>query len=212
MAIIKSIGVGKASGSVGEFTYSTVEGRTIARSKPAFVSNPNTPAQQAQRNRMRNIVFLWSLVGQRFGKLWTKRAKYNSPYNAFVSKNIQNEENFAVNIEDGSYQMFRGLYLGEGVYSRMDVKTEATEGTLGLSFTELSPLITVTKVGDKVGMIQLDDSGRFISETVKTLTESDVATLVNGDPLMFAEEDADGDVFAPYWISADGQKSTTVIV
>lgn len=43
--------IGRSTKSIGENTFYTLNGENIVRTKPMMVSNPNTPAQQAQRIR-----------------------------------------------------------------------------------------------------------------------------------------------------------------
>lgn len=212
MAIIRSMGVGKASGSIDNITYSTVQGRTIARSKPAFVHNPNTSLQRAQRLRMRDVVFLWRVIGRQFEKLWTKRARYNSPYNAFVSKNIMNDDTYLVDVLENDYELIPGFVLGEGIYLDTDMTMSEVDGELVTTINPLSPLGGALKVGDVIGCAFFDQSGVLIDVTETLIRESQLEKenlpFTSSNPLT----PSSFDLIAPYWYSPSRKQSTTCIV
>ena len=208
MAIVKSLGLGKARGSAGEFTYSTIQGRTIARTKPAHVHNPNTEAQQAQRAKMSAVVLAWRDVGQRLEKLWTKRKKYHSAYNSFVSANIANNGTFEVAPEGTYVYMEDGFILGQGQYSanQLEVFADGSLCTIKISNTE--SLFHNLKVGDIIGCVFVGDSGQIADVQEYTLIESnfhpdDKALTV---PLSTTSDDITG--HAPYWYSPARNLST----
>lgn len=212
MAIIRSMGIGKASGSIDNITYSTIEGRTIARSKAAFVHNPNTSLQRAQRLRMRDVVFLWRVIGKRFEKLWTKRAKYNSPYNAFVSKNIMNDDSYLVDIDANEYELIEGFVLGEGTYLDTDITVVDNNGVLALSVEELSPLGSALKAGDVVGCAFFDQMGKLLDVTETIIRDFQLEE--ENLPYTYNNTDTPSDyhLIAPYWYSPSRKQSTTCIV
>lgn len=88
MAIIKSLAIGKARKSAGNLTYQTVKTRTIVKEKPVNVHNPNSPAQQAQRSKMRNCVEAWRRWYQVLAPFFTKVKGYGTAYNEFIRRNI----------------------------------------------------------------------------------------------------------------------------
>lgn len=160
MAIVKSLGLGKARGSAGEFTYSTIEGRTIARTKPAHVHNPNTEGQQAQRTKMREVVIAWRDAGQRFEKLWTNRKKYHSAYNSFVSANIANNGTFEVPEGKEYIYMNDGFILGKGQYQANQLEVVVDENDIHIVINNTVSLFHNLKVGDIIGCVFVGDSGQ----------------------------------------------------
>lgn len=211
MAIIRSNGVGKARGSVDNWTYTTIEGRTIARAKPAFVDNPNTEKQQAQRAKMRNIVFLWRHAGQRLEKLWTKRKKYNSPYNAFVSANIMRPETFEVDLKFNTYSLEEGFILGEGQYSNLELSEEIGVRMVTVKIAKNTSLYSNVKVGDVVGVVVLGDSMQIVEVVEWTVTEDDLWEGKHDIDIELAWLSDDAQGYATYWYSPLRKLSTDCI-
>lgn len=87
MAIVQSLAIGNARKSAGNLTFQTIHGRTIAREKPLYVTNPNTPAQQATRSIMRNLVEAWRGYGFQLRPYFTVKPQYGSSYNQFIKMN-----------------------------------------------------------------------------------------------------------------------------
>ncbi|MDR1372293.1 MAG: DUF6266 family protein [Dysgonamonadaceae bacterium] len=88
MAIIDSVVIGTGRKKVGEVTLSTIKGRTIARKYQSHVSNPNTKAQQKQRNKLYNALLVYHAIKNILSYAFPKKGKYESNYNASVSANI----------------------------------------------------------------------------------------------------------------------------
>ena len=212
MAIVKSLGLGKARGSAGEFTYSTIQGRTIARTKPAHVHNPNTEAQQKQRTKMSEVVLAWRDVGQRFEKLWTKRKKYNSAYNSFVSANIANNGTFEVAPAGTYVYMNSGFILGQGQYNPNLLGVTADAEGVSFFIKKTESLFNNLKVGDVIGVAFLGDSGQVVEVVEHTLEEYDLENGPDGlkHRLMTNEDDITG--HAPYWYSPSRNLSTDCVV
>ena len=212
MAIVKSLGLGKARGSAGEFTYSTIEGRTIARTKPAHVHNPNTKPQQAQRTKMREVVIAWRDVGQRFEKLWTNRKKYHSAYNSFVAANIANDGTFEVSDTGASIYMNNGFILGQGQYSANQLDLKITDEVPTVIINSSESLFNNLKVGDIIGCIFVGDSGQVADVQEYVLKEGD---LDRSAPMVlhnFSTEKSDITGYAPYWYSPSRTLSTDCVV
>ena len=212
MAIVKSLGLGKARGSAGEFTYSTIEGRTIARTKPAHVHNPNTEGQQEQRTKMRDVVIAWRDAGQRFEKLWTNRKKYHSAYNSFVSANIANNGTFKVAPAGTYIYMYNGFILGKGQYQANQLDLCPGFNDCEVKILNSVSLFHNLKVGDIVGCVFIGVSGQVADVQEATITQEDL------DPtepfvdfhLKSAKDDIKG--YAPYWYSPSRNLSTDCIV
>lgn len=212
MAIVKSLGLGKAKGSAGEFTYSTIQGRTIARTKPAHVHNPNTAAQQAQRTRMSDVVVAWRDTGQRFEKLWTNRKKYNSAYNAFVSANIANNGTFEVAPAGNYIYMSEGFILGQGQYNANQLEVEAdTEGATVI-VNDSEALFYNMKIGDVLGIVFLGDSGQVVDVSEQTLSEHDLQDGMKSLRKVFGTTESDITGYAAYWYSPSRNLSTNCVV
>lgn len=212
MAIVKSLGLGKARGSAGEFTYSTIQGRTIARTKPAHVHNPNTEAQQAQRTKMRDVVVAWRDVGQRFEKLWTNKKKYHSAYNSFVSANIANNGSFTVSPRGTHVFMNNGFTLGQGQYRAAQLTPVVSDGERDITINVSDNLFFNLKVGDVVGCVFLDHDGEIDSVKEVVLSQDDLEG-VNDKISLTLRPDADEFAgYAPYWYSPSRNLSTDCVV
>lgn len=212
MAIVKSLGLGKARGSAGEFTYSTIEGRTIARTKPAHVHNPKTDAQQAQRTKMREVVVAWRAAGQRFERLWTNRKKYHSAYNSFVSANIANNGTFEVPEGEEYVYMNDGFILGQGQYSANQLEISPDASTCMLRIKNSDSLFHNLKVGDIVGCVFVGDSGQVSDVLEKVITQDDLASPTGHFVYEFQSEKDDITGYAPYWYSPSRNLSTDCVV
>lgn len=212
MAIVKSLGLGKARGSAGEFTYSTIEGRTIARTKPAHVHNPKTDAQQAQRSKMRDVVIAWRDVGQRFEKLWTNRKKYHSAYNSFVAANIANDGTFDVDSSGTAIEMNTGFILGQGQYRPNQLEILRNASTISVTINNTESLFHNLKVGDVIGCVFIGDSGQVVDVAEVGIGEFDIG----GDKesvkktLETVKDDITG--YAAYWYSPARNLSTDCVV
>lgn len=94
MAIINSMGVGKARGSMGNVTYRTVKGQTIGSQKLGKgLQALGTYKQVARRVRMANLVFAYrgfNNAGNGAGmyQAFPFRDAKSSPWNEFFKKNI----------------------------------------------------------------------------------------------------------------------------
>lgn len=212
MAIVKSLGLGKARGSAGEFTYSTIEGRTIARTKPAHVHNPNTEAQQAQRTKMSEVVLAWRDAGQRLEKLWTKRKKYHSPYNSFVSANIHNNGTFEVAPEGSHIYMNDGFILGQGQYSANQLDVVAGDQALNIAINNTESLFHNVKVGDILGCAFLGDSAQIVDVQEYVITHEDLENPLNPINAILNTSKDDITGHAAYWFSPSRNLSTDCVV
>lgn len=91
MVYIKNGLLAYARGRLRELVFFNRLGRTYARSRPQKVSNPRTPLQQQQRNRMRDVVAFYMVVKQSpLMGVWQRagRGKGMSGINLFVKLNI----------------------------------------------------------------------------------------------------------------------------
>lgn len=88
MAIIHATSIGKAKGSIGMNTYTTVGGATIAKEKVFNPKIPRTYRQMVRRVRWANIVAMWqSFSGNLHPSFEGKRPRV-SDFNEFMRYNI----------------------------------------------------------------------------------------------------------------------------
>lgn len=85
MAVINSVGVGRGSKSVGEFTYRYTRGRTIA-SRRITKNTSKTPAQVGRRGAFGSFVWMFSPYKWFFSDGYEK-TKHGSSFNQFVHVN-----------------------------------------------------------------------------------------------------------------------------
>lgn len=85
MAVINSVGVGRGSKSVGEFTYRYTRGRTIA-SRRITKNTSKTPAQVGRRGAFGSFVWMFSPYKWFFSDGYEK-TKHGSSLNQFVHVN-----------------------------------------------------------------------------------------------------------------------------
>lgn len=88
MARVQNTLIGKSSGSVGGATFSTWKGINVLKSKAIEVANPQTQAQQNQRNRMSLLVAMFRQISAVLNIGFGKLAVQKSAYNAFVQTNL----------------------------------------------------------------------------------------------------------------------------
>lgn len=212
MAIIRSGQLGKASGSIGNITYSVVEGRTIGRQKPAFVRNPNTEAQQLQRGKMAGVVGLYQQIGPVCAKTFTNRKKYSSPYNEFVSRNIHGDAAFGYQESLGLFMLGSDIILGNGSLHNNTFTTGKTdESKYGIQANN-DVFKNALQVGDTVGVYVVSDDMSTLLDYSQVLTSSDISTLRSDGVVELDFPVVDGSPIAGYWISADGRKSNSPVL
>ena len=85
MAIINSIILGRAKGSIGNVSFSTQKGRVIARQKPSIVTNPRTQAQLDQRAKVSAANVAWYMIGNVVKSGITQLVGLGSQFNTYVS-------------------------------------------------------------------------------------------------------------------------------
>lgn len=115
MAIVNSVAIGKARNSIGNITYQTIKGRTIARQKPTNVYNPKTINQKRYRTQFAYIVRYWRERGSFFKPFYTQLVGYGSAYNTCISLN-NNADKPTVEIVNGRLMMATGYYMSHGLY------------------------------------------------------------------------------------------------
>lgn len=85
---VKSLAIGKAKGSAGNLTYTTLGDETIAKAKVSFPTNPKTPSQMERRVQLSNLVNMFQAL-RPYQKLAFQTATGRvSDYNRFVGNNL----------------------------------------------------------------------------------------------------------------------------
>lgn len=188
MAIVRSLAIGKAVNSAGPITYQTVKGRTIAREKPVHVHNPNTPAQQAQRTKMSNIVAAWRQWFFQVGGYFTEVKGYGSGYNEFVRRNIHLAEKPWFEDFDGELLFMsaraRGAYMSTGKYGEGALSRTYDSPNISVEILDLQ-LRNEVQEGDRIVHIYYMDDPYEFGIVEHYLTEDDVDLLRAGDPVTF---------------------------
>jgi hypothetical protein len=208
MAIVNSIAIGEAKNSIGQITYQTVKGRTIARQKPIHVANPQTPPQVAQRNKMANLVAAWRSFFFQCRPYFTVIKGYGSAYNEFVSKNMQYASD--VVIVDGKITSIpEGFYISSGKYGETAVSLNYTANdVLQITIDDLQ-LRAEMNPGDKLELILFDPTGQNPNQIREyELTESDIASLRSGDAMDLLTDVTGDYAGVVYYSSARGVSST----
>ena len=178
MAVIRSLAVGKARKSAGNLTYQTVKGRTIAREKPAFVANPNTPLQQAQRGKMRNLVAAWRAWFSLMKPYFTVIDGYGSAYNQFVKMNMPWAEDFHTDQGTGVVQYSDNAYFSNGKYPQRALS--ATGGSVSVDDIQLRE---EAEAGDR--LILVEHGSLSANPTIQeyVLTQDDIDDIRNEQPV-----------------------------
>lgn len=88
MAIVHSLAIGKAKGSMGDITYTTVGGATISKQKIFNPKLPRTYYQMIRRVQWANIVNLWQLFENRDKPSFENKNARVSDFNMFIAKNL----------------------------------------------------------------------------------------------------------------------------
>lgn len=178
MAVIRSLAVGKARKSAGNLTYQTVKGRTIAREKPAFVANPDTPLQQAQRGKMRNLVAAWRAWFSLTKPYFTVIDGYGSAYNQFVKMNMPWAEDFSTDQGTGVVSYADNVYFSNGKYPQ-----RALDATAGSVSVEDIQLREEAEAGDRLILVEHGSASANPTIQEYVLTEADIENIRNGLPV-----------------------------
>lgn len=86
MAVVESILLNKAKGSIGDVTFYELKGQVIARERNRSPYDPKTAAQLAQRAKMKNYVYLWQAFQYFLEFIKPLRLEKQSIYNWFCSQ------------------------------------------------------------------------------------------------------------------------------
>lgn len=135
MGVIKQGILGGFSGKVGSIVGSSWKGIAVIKALPLSVTNPQTAAQTAQRDKMTGIVAVSRiLLAALIQPFWNPFSQKMSGYNAFVSENI---DTFVGDIFTTYANFFstRGSLLGVVVTG---IVSTAAGNTITVSWTDNS--------------------------------------------------------------------------
>ncbi|SDE01102.1 DUF6266 family protein [Riemerella columbipharyngis] len=210
MAIVDSIILGRAKGSIGNVTLATVKGRVIAKQKATIVSNPNTQAQQAQRNKLAKAVLAWQAVGNYVKSGWTSLLPFCSQYQTYTSKNMHGFASKDFNEDRVTGEDLKGSLATYGKLGTLKYTASADDtDSITVTFDKTS-LENIAKVGDKIKMVATNVNDENISYSE---IEVDTALLSAGTPSKSFENlhlAQNTRVILAVWLEgADGKESTT---
>ncbi|HOG19601.1 MAG TPA: DUF6266 family protein [Salinivirgaceae bacterium] len=204
MAVINSVAVGAAKGKVGNIIYSRSAGRTIAREYQPSIKNPNTPEQQKQRSKMRNIIVVYNAISPALKHAFAGRKRTLSVFNAFVSANVSKMKDDA-DFELNSYPTAEGdLIIGNGNLG----KTEFSKTGAGSVQIDFSKIKNRLSEGDKAMFFAYDFDTQELTMEVATLTAEQVEAGVVSQALATASNGMSGG----YIYTAKGNKSSFDII
>lgn len=211
MAIVRSLAIGKARKSAGNLTYQTVKGRTIAREKPAFVANPDTPAQQAQRARMSTMVEAWRKWYSALASFFTVIKGYGSAYNEFVSRNIHLPRSTFFDPVTGRLAQGSSITVATGKYgpNALNSTLGANSITVGVNDFQLKSDMLV---GDRMMAFIFSENMNLPAILEHVLTQSDIDTLSGGGTIAIPHT-VTGDVivYAAWFYSSARRIGSTAI-
>lgn len=132
MAIIRSLGVGQATGSMGMITYRTVQGDTIGSQKRGKSSQKLTFLQARRAVQLSNLVAMWRLFAGLDRPSFEGRAPRVSDFNEFVSVNLGNVPVFFTRSEARQGAVVAAPYqVTRGSLPAIDVSASGSQGEIG---------------------------------------------------------------------------------
>ena len=184
MGVINQGILGGFSGKVANIVGSSWKGIAVIKSRPLSVANPNTAAQQAQRNKMTGIVAASRiLLAALISPFWNPFAQRMSGYNMFVRENIDTFVG-TVFTNFSSFFSTRGSLLGVPSFT---LSASAAGNTVTLAWTDNSGTADALATDEAIGVVYnetqdywLVDAGSAIRSDA-TLSITDNAVLAGND-------------------------------
>lgn len=210
MAIINSIILGRAKGSIGNVSFSTQKGRVIARQKPSIVANPQTQAQLAQRAKVSAVNVAWYMIGNVIKSGITQLVGLGSQFNTYVSRNANVFAGKDITKENFKTLDLVGSYASIGANPQIPFVVDDVEDTQLNVLFDKQVLNSLAKVGDFIKLVigKGLDSQQSYAEVMVTQAMLDSASpsALFGDLNLLGN----GDYIGALWLeSADGKNSTT---
>ena len=210
MAVINSILLGRAKGSIGNVSFSTQKGRIIARQKPSIVANPRTQAQLDQRAKISAVNVAWYMIGNVVKSGITQLVGLGSQFNTYVSKNADVFAGKEFTKESFKTMDLLGSYASIGSTPKLPfAKVEEAVNSLEVSFNK-NIFGMSAKVGDilKIVVGNSLSSEQSYSEVAvnQAMLDQAVPTAVFQD----LDLQGHGETIGALWLeSADGKTSST---
>ena len=159
MAHIKNGLFTQMKGRLRDLIFFNRRGRTYARSRPKQMSNPDTPLQRLQRNRMRDVVAFYMVVRQSpLLAVWQRAGNERgmSRMNLFVKLNI------AAFDGNGRVTDYEKLHFSYGSLPRGDcfqAVWQPSDSTIGISWDNAT-LLNEKRYADRfMAVVLYEDDG-----------------------------------------------------
>lgn len=209
MAIVNSIILGRAKGSLGNVTLATVKGRVIAKQKATIVSNPNTEKQQEQRGKLAKVVLAWQLVGNFVKSGITSKLPFSSEYNTYCSKNIDIFASKDVQGNEIKGKDLEGSFATLGKLPSIGLALVAKDDDSVNVSISAEQLKNTAKVGDTLKILVVaKNSGKTLYKEIQ-LEENHLNTAgVNTELSELGFPYTEGGVYALWLETADKLNST----
>lgn len=150
MARVSNTLIGKASGSVGNATFSTWKGINVLKEKAVSVANPNTDLQIMRRSALSQTVIIFRLISAVVALGFKKLATGMSAYNAFASNALKTAFDYSspptATLEDTGLKISKGTISGttfntlvaDRSLNTMTVQHSTTVDAPGQSLTDIA--------------------------------------------------------------------------
>ena len=210
MAIINSIILGRAKGSIGNVSFSTQKGRVIARQKPSIVANPRTQAQLDQRAKVSAVNVAWYMIGNVIKSGITQLVGYGSQFNTYVSKNADVFAGKEFTKETFKTMDLVGSFASVGANPKLPFTLVTQDiSTLEVSFNK-NTFGLYAKVGDILKVVAGKDLASEQSYSEVAVTQAMLDQIVPTAVFQDLDLQGLGDTIAALWLeSADGKISST---
>lgn len=210
MAVINSIILGRAKGSIGNVSFSTQKGRVIARQKPSIVANPRTQAQLDQRAKVSAVNVAWYMIGNVIKSGITQLVGYGSQFNTYVSKNANVFAGRGFTKETFKTMDLTGSYASIGANPKLPfTKVDEDFNTLEVKFPK-SFFGMYARVGDILKIVVGKDLSSEQSYGEVAVTQAMLDQLEPTALFKDLDLQGGGNTIGALWLeSADGKVSST---
>lgn len=210
MAIINSIILGRAKGSIGNVSFSTQKGRVIARQKPSIVANPRTQAQLGQRAKVSAVNVAWYMIGNVIKSGITQLVGLGSQFNTYVSKNADVFAGKDLTKESFKTLDLLGSYASIGATPKLPFAKVAEDvHSLEVSFNK-NIFGMYAKVGDILKVVVGKGLASEQSYGEVAVNQAMLDQAVPTAEFQDLDLQGNGDTIATLWLeSADGKTSST---
>ena len=210
MAVINSIILGRAKGSIGNVSFSTQKGRVIARQKPSIVANPRTQAQLDQRAKVSAVNVAWYMIGNVVKSGITQLVGLGSQFNTYVSKNANVFAGTEFTKESFRTLDLLGSYASIGATPKLTFNKVAEDvNTLEVSFNK-NIFGMYAKVGDILKVVVGKGLASEQSYGEVAVTQTMLDAVVPSAEFQDLDLQGNGDTIGALWLeSADGKTSST---